>query len=96
MSSDILVHPVETLVQTKVNRLTLVASFHTVSESGTWERAADDLFEHPLPKVGACRAAEECSKVASQAWHHTGGCGLQESIKNTEWIAPGGAGSHWK
>ena len=96
MSCDILVHSVEAFVQTKVYRLTLVASLNAVSVARTWEGATDDLFEHPLPKVGTCCAAQKCSKVAPQAWHYLGGGSLEESIRSTLWVAPGGVGSHWQ
>ena len=57
---DVLVHTVETLVQTKVHRLTLVASLNAVSIARRWEGATDDLFEHSLPEIGTCCAAEKC------------------------------------
>ena len=79
MPSDVLVHPVETLVQAKVHRLTLVASLNAVSVARRWEGATDDLFEHSLPEIGTCCATEKSGKVAPQAWHHLLGCSLEES-----------------
>ena len=83
MPSDVLVHPVETLVQAKVHRLILVASLDAVSVARTWEGATDDLFEHSLPEIGTCCATEKSGKVAPQAWHNLLGCSLGESIRRS-------------